>query len=95
MKRRGIALALAVLLCAMSILSCALPALHANHACEHTVCAVCTILTQIKTAALGLAIVFVGMGFLFEAKPRLLYAAQTSCLSWNETPVRRKVKLLD
>lgn len=95
MKHRRMALVLAALLCAMSIFSCALLSLHANHVCSDPVCAVCMLLEQNENAGLSLPTIFVGFCLPVDLILRFLRTKMTDCFAMDATLVQRKVELLD
>lgn len=95
MKHRRMALALAVLMCAMSVFSCALLSIHADHVCADPVCTVCMLLMQNENAAWCLPMLFVGICLPFDLLLRCHCAKKHNDFAMDATLVRRKVELLD
>ncbi|MCI6374620.1 MAG: hypothetical protein MR821_04940 [Clostridiales bacterium] len=95
MKRRRIAWALILLLCAAALLSGSLLVLHTGRGCHASACPICMMLARRAGQLPFLLIAFAGAGLFGKLYRGRLYALPENQSVPDWTPVRRKVKLLD
>ena len=95
MKHSQWTIALAVLLCAVSLLSGTLLVLHADHVCCESACTVCPILARCMEIFLGVLAVFAAGSFLGDVGIGCCYGPPESRFVPEWTLVQRKVKLLN
>lgn len=95
MRRRRIALFLALFIFAFALLSGTLLILHTDHECHLAICPVCILLDQNFECFLGLFCIFTGIRPLFDLAGRYLVSLSENRFIPDWTPVRLKVKLLD
>lgn len=94
MKHSKITVIVALLLCALLLLSGTLLVLHADHTCTGSTCAICPILARCMEIMLCAAVLSVG-NFMCIAESGRRYAPSENRFEVEWTPVRQKVKLLD